>query len=187
MSAPGPDDLTDLLQAVRAGSEGAREAFYERVYRELKAMAGAQLVSERPGHTLQTTALVNEAYLRLVPGEEQWQNRAHFFGSAAHAMRRILVDHARSHRALKRGGEAERVTFADLAVVAEEPDLDLLALDKALDALAQDEPRLAEVVNLRYFGGLSIGESAAVLGISLATVKRDWAFARAWLLDRLSC
>ena len=186
MSEPDLDDLTQLLRAVQSDHDGAREKLYERVYSELKAIAGAHLVSERPGHTLQTTALVNEAYLRLVPGEEHWQNRAHFFGSAARAMRRILVDHARRHRSLKRGGEAERVSFADLAVTAEEPDLDLLALDKALDALAEDEPRLAEVVNLRYFGGLSIVETAAVLGISLATVKRDWTFARAWLLERMS-
>lgn len=186
MCEPDLDDLTQLLRSVQAGGDGAREKLYERVYRELKAIAGTHLVSERPGHTLQTTALVNEAYLRLVPGEEHWQNRAHFFGSAARAMRRILVDYARRHRSLKRGGEAKRVTFADLAIAAEEPDLDLLALDEALDALAKDEPRLAEVVNLRYFGGLNIAESAGVLGISVATVKRDWTFARAWLLDRMS-
>lgn len=180
------DDLTQLLRAVKSGSDGARNELYERVYRELKAIAGAHLVNERPDHTLQTTALVNEAYLRLVPGEGHWQNRAHFFGSAARAMRCILVDHARRHRSMKRGGEAERITFADLAIAAEEPDLDLLALDEALKALARDEPRLAEVVDLRYFGGLSIAETAATLGISLATVKRDWTFARAWLLERMS-
>ena len=129
---------------------------------------------------------MNEAYIRLVPAEENWQNRAHFFSSAARAMRCILVDYARRHRSLKRGGEAERVTFADLAIAAEEPDLDLLALDEALDALAREEPRLAEVVHLRYFGGLSLVETAATLDISLATVKRDWTFARAWLLERMS-
>ncbi|MEM7582758.1 MAG: ECF-type sigma factor [Acidobacteriota bacterium] len=186
MSQSELDDLTHLLRSVRSDSDEAREELYERVYRELKAIAGAHLLSERPDHTLQTTALVNEAYLRLAPGDEQWQNRAHFFGSAAHAMRRILVDHARRHRSLKRGGEAERVTLADLVILTEEPDLDLLALDEALDALAKQEPRLAEVVNLRYFGGLHISETAEILGISLATVKRDWAFARAWLLDRMS-
>ncbi len=186
MSEPDLDDLTQLLRSVQSNTDGAREKLYERVYRELKAIAGAHLVNERPGHTLQATALVNEAYLRLVPGEEHWQNRAHFFGSAARAMRCILVDYARRHRSLKRGGEAERVTFLDLAIRVDEPDLDLLALDEALDALAKDEPRLATVVNLRYFGGLSIGETAAMLGISLATVKRDWTFARAWLLERMS-
>ncbi len=180
------DDLTHLLRSVQSGGDDARGLLYERVYRELKAIAGSQLVGERPGHTLQTTALVNEAYLRLMPGDEHWQNRAHFFGSAARAMRRILVDHARRHQSLKRGGEAERVTIGDLAIATDEPDLDLLALDQALDALAEDEPRLAEVVNLRYFGGLSLAETAKLLGISLATVKRDWTFARAWLLERMS-
>lgn len=186
MSRPAFDDLTHLLRSVQSQDDGAREKLYERVYAELKAIAGAHLVGERRDHTLQTTALVNEAYLRLVPGEESWQNRAHFFGSAARAMRRILVDYARRHQSLKRGGEAERVTFADLAIQAEEPDLDLVALDEALQALAVDEPRLAEVVDLRYFAGLSVAETAEVLGISLATVKRDWTFARAWLLERLS-
>jgi RNA polymerase sigma factor (TIGR02999 family) len=149
-------------------------------------MAGARMARERPGHTLQATALVNEAYLRLAPGEKQWENRAHFFGAAAHAMRRILVDHARRHQASKRGGEARRVTFDDLAVAAGEPGLDLLALDQALDALAEEEPRLAEVVHLRYFAGLGITETAALLDTSPATVKRDWTFARAWLLERMS-
>ena len=185
MHEPKIHDLTPLLRSVHH-SASAREQLYERVYSELKAIAGTHLIRERPNHTLQTTALVNEAYLRLMPGEQLWQNRAHFFGSAARAMRCILVDYARRHRSLKRGGEAERVTFADLAIAAEEPDLDLLALDEALDALAKDEPRLAEVVNLRYFGGLSIVETAEILDVSLATVKRDWTFARAWLLDRLS-
>lgn len=180
------DDLTRLLQAVQSGCAESREKLYERVYRELKAIAGAHLAGERPGHTLQTTALVNEAYLRLAPNEEHWQNRAHFFGSAARAMRCILVDHARRHRSMKRGGESRRVTLADLATTASAPNLDLLALDRALGALAKEEPRLAEVVNLRYFGGLSIVETAAVLGVSNTTVKRDWTFARAWLLDRMS-
>jgi RNA polymerase sigma factor (TIGR02999 family) len=145
-----------------------------------------RLALERPGHTLQATALVNEAYLRLAPGEERWENRAHFFGSAALAMRRILVDHARRHRSSKRGGEAQRVTFEDLAVATPEPEVDLLALDKALDDLAKEEPRLAEVVQLRYFAGLGIKETAAILGTSPATGKRDWTYAWAWLLARMS-
>ena len=150
-------------------------------------MAGARLVRERSGHTLQATALVNEAFLRLAPGEQNWQNRAHFFGSAARAMRRILVDHARRHQASKRGGsEAQKVTFSDLVLVGEEPNFDLVALDEALDALAKDEPRLAEVVQLRFFAGLGIPETASLLGISPATVKRDWTYARAWLLERMS-
>lgn len=186
MNEAPEEELTRLLQAIRSGREGAREQLYERVYRELKAMAGARLVQERSGHTLQATALVNEAYLRLAPGDEQWENRAHFFGSAARAMRRILVDHARRHQASKRGGDVRQVTFADLDVAAEEPDLDLLALDQALDDLAKAEPRLAEVVNLRYFAGLGIAETAELLGTSPATVKRDWTYARAWLLERMS-
>jgi RNA polymerase sigma factor (TIGR02999 family) len=186
MREPAASDVTRLLQSVRSGRDGAREELYEQVYRKLKSIAGARLAQERHGHTLQATALVNEAYLRLAPGEEHWENRAHFFGSAARAMRRILVDHARRHRASKRGGEAHRVTFADLAIAAEEPDVDVLSLDEALEALAKDEPRLAEVVQLRYFTGLGIAETAAVLGTSPATVKRDWTFARAWLLERMS-
>jgi RNA polymerase sigma factor (TIGR02999 family) len=175
-----------MLQSVRSGRDGAQAELFELVYRELKSMAGAQMMRERAGHTLQPTALVNEAYLRLSPGGERWENRAHFFGAAARAMRRILVDHARRHQASKRGGEAVRVTFADLDVAAEEPDLDVMALDDALDALAKDEPRLAEVVHLRYFAGLGIAETARVVGTSPATVKRDWTYARAWLLARMS-
>jgi len=185
MGEPADGDITRLLQSLKSGRTGAREELYELVYGELKSMAGARMVRERAGHTLQATALVNEAYLRLVPGEEQWENRAHFFGAAACAMRRILVDHARRHKASKRGGEDERVTFEDLAVAAEEPEVDLLALDEALDALAKEESRLAEVVQLRYFAGLGITETAKVLGTSPATVKRDWTFARAWLMERM--
>lgn len=186
MSEPPANDLTRLLQSVEAGREGAREELFQRVYGELQAMAGARMRQERQGHTLQPTALVNEAYLRLASGDESWQSRAHFFGSAARAMRCILVDHARRHQSSKRGGDAHRVTFNDLDVASREPNLDLLALDAALDALAQEEPRLAEVVNLRYFAGLEISETAEILGISRATVKRDWTYARAWLLERIS-
>lgn len=186
MREPGNGDLTRLLRSLQSGQDGAREELYALVYRELKAMAGAQLAQERAGHTLQATALVNEAYLRLAPSEDGWENRAHFFGSAARAMRRILVDHARRHQASRRGGEAQRVTFADLEIASEDPDVDLLALDKALDALAEVEPRLADVVQLRFFTGLEIAETATVLGTSPATVKRDWTFARAWLLERMS-
>lgn len=186
MPQPPSNDVTLLLHSVRSGRDGAREELYEEVYRELRSMAAARLSRERQGHTLQATALVNEAYLRLAPGDQDWENRAHFFGSAARAMRRILVDHARRHQASKRGGEAQRVTFEDLAIAAPESEVDLLALDDALDALAQDEPRLAEVVHLRFFAGLGIAETAEILGTSPATVKRDWTFARAWLLERMS-
>lgn len=186
MDEPETGDITRVMDSLRSGRAGAREELYELVYRDLRAMAGAQMVRERSGHTLQVTALVSEAYLRLAPGGERWENRAHFFGAAARAMRRILVDHARRHQANKRGGDVRRVTFEDLAVAAEEPQVDVVALDEALEALAQEYPRLAEVVQLRYFAGLGVTETAGVLGTSPATVKRDWAFARAWLLDRMT-
>jgi RNA polymerase sigma factor (TIGR02999 family) len=186
MGEPAAGDVTRLLESVRSGRAGARDELYELVYRELQSMAGAQLGRERSGHTLQATALVNEAYLRLAPGEQKLENRAHFFGSAARAMRRILVDHARRHHASKRGGDVVRVTFEDLSIAAEDPDVDLLSLDEALGELAKHEPRLADVVHLRYFAGLGIAETATMLGTSPATVKRDWTFARAWLLERMS-
>lgn len=140
---------------------------------------------ERAGHTLQPTALINEAYLRLARGDQRFENRAHFFGAAAEAMRQVLIEHARRRSARKRGGEAARVTFNELNVRSEEPDIDLLALDEALEALISLDRRLGEMVRLRYFCGLTIGETAQVMGLAPATVKRDWAYARAWLHDRM--
>lgn len=177
-----PDgEVTRLLAAAADGDRRAAENLYALVYGELRQLAQSNLRRERAGHTLQPTALVNEVYLRLAPGEEQWRNRRHFFRAAGIAMRRILVDHARKRDAQKRGAGAERVTLADLEVAAPEPDTDLLRLDAALDDLAKEDTRLAELVQLRFFVGLSIEEAAATLGVSPATAKRDWAFARAWL------
>ena len=156
------------------------------VYEELRRQAQRYLRRESPGHTLQTTALVHEAYLRLVDQRTaRWQSRAQFFGVAAQLMRRILVDHARSHHAAKRGGSAIQVPLEEETAAAEERDVDLLALDEALTRLAQLDERQAKVVELRYFTGLGIEETAEALGISPATVKREWTMARAWLKREL--
>jgi RNA polymerase sigma factor (TIGR02999 family) len=178
-------EVTRLLAAARDGERQAFEQLYALVYGELRGMAEARLRRERGGHTLQPTALVNEVYLRLDPHRDSWNNRKHFFGAASHAMRSILVDHARRRLAEKRGGGLERVTFADLDVAAPETDLDLVALDEALEELERDEPRLAGVVTMRVFAGMSIEETAQALELSSATVKRDWLFARAWLAERM--
>jgi RNA polymerase sigma factor (TIGR02999 family) len=181
-----PNDVTSLLHEANLGKQDARDALISAVYQELRKIAGSLMRGERPGHTLQPTALVNEAYLRLVGGESKWENRAHFFGAAARAMRRILVEHARQRQAARRGGEAERVTFTDIQVQAEDPQMDLLSLDEALGALQEVDPRLVKVVELRYFAGCGLEETAEMLGVSAATVKRDWNYARAWLYERMS-
>lgn len=154
-------------------------------YGELRVMARSLMRNQKPGHTLQPTALVHEAYLRLAQGEATFENRAHFFGAAARAMRQVLIGHARRRSASKRAGALHRVTFHELAVHAEEPDTDLLALDEALTALAANDVRLCRVMELRYFGGLGLEEIAQLNGQSVSTVKRDWSYARAWLLDYL--
>lgn len=178
-------DVTRLLEAAGGGDRRALENLYEQVYGELRQLATSGMRRERGAHTLQPTALVNEAFLRLAPGAGVWENRRHFFGAAAQAMRRILVDHARQKQADKRGSGLERVTLADLDVSAPETDLDVLAVNEALERLAQEEPRLAEMVNLRFFAGMSIEDTARALDMSPATVKRDWAFARAWLCEQI--
>lgn len=179
-------DITELLQSIEADAGGAcDERLFEIVYDELRAMAGARLAQERSGHTLQPTALVNEAYLRLVKGEPSWKCRAHFFGAAGEAMRRILIDAARRRLAAKRGGDAGRVTLHDLAVESEEPPLDLLSLDRALETLASLDQRLVEIVRLRYFAQLSIETTALLMERSPASIKRDWAYARAWLMEHM--
>ena len=178
-------DVTRLLDAAGSGDRAALERLYLQVYDELRRLAAAGLRRERPGHTLQPTALVNEAYMRLSPGASGWENRRHFFGAAAQAMRRILVDHARQKQADKRGDGLARITLADLDVGTPETDLDVLAVNDALDRLAAEEPRLAELVNLRFFAGMSIADTAQALDMSPATVKRDWTFARAWLYDQI--
>ena len=152
----------------------------------MRRRAAAHIRRERPGHTLQPTALVHEAYLRLVDQRVAWQNRAQFFGVAAEMMRRILVDRARAHRAGKRSGQWARVTLDPALAVAAPPEVDILDLDRALTRLAEVDPRKSRIAELRFFGGLSLKETGDALGLSLATVERDWQFARAWLFNALS-
>lgn len=164
------------------GDQGAREALIPLVYDELRRLARRYLRRERPDHTLQSAALVNEAYLRLIRQDRpQWQNRAHFFGVAAQLMRHILVDHARNRAAAKRGAGAPRLTLDPDVALPRTRDVDLVALDDALNQLAALDPQQSRLVELRFFGGLSIEETSVVLSVSPATVKREWATARAWL------
>lgn len=178
-------DVTELLKAVRDGEPEASARLMEAVHAVLWQMAERWMSAERSGHTLQPTALVSEAYLRLLPTEGSFEDRAHFFGAAAKAMERVLLDHARRKRAQKRGGALARVTLTDLEVEAAGDDLDLFEVHEALMALEEESPVLAAVVRDRYFLGLSLDQMAEIHGISLATVKRRWAFARAWLYERL--
>jgi RNA polymerase sigma factor (TIGR02999 family) len=185
-TAGAPSDVTTLLRAWSAGDRDALDEMLPAVYAELHRLARAHLRGERTDHTLQATALVNEAYLRLVDQTRvQWQNRAHFFGTAAQLMRRILVDHTRGRRAAKRGGEAVRVELDEALAIAEARDIDLVALEEALERLEALDPRQASLVVQRFFGGLTIEEAAESLGISLATAKRDWATAKLWLRREL--
>ncbi|QDU19398.1 ECF-type sigma factor [Urbifossiella limnaea] len=178
--------VTRLLDAAAGGDPAAAADLLPLVYDELRRLAAARLAHESPGQTLQATALVHEAYLRLVGAADPgWTGRGHFFAAAAEAMRRILVDAARAKRAAKRGGACVRVTLADAAVAAELPPDDLLDLDAALDALAAEDAEKAALVRLRFFAGLPEAEAAACLGLSRATASRHWAYARAWLHDRL--
>jgi RNA polymerase sigma factor (TIGR02999 family) len=179
--------VTDLLQAWGGGDTAALDRLIPIVYEELRRQAERLLRTESPGHTLQTTALVHEAYLRLVDQHQaHWQNRSQFFGVAAQLMRRILVDHARARGAAKRGGSAVQVKLDETAIATSGSDVDLLALDYALTKLSQLDPLQARVVELRYFTGLGIEETAEALRVSPATVKREWAMARAWLKRELS-
>lgn len=178
-------EVTRLLDAAGGGDKGALSRLYQVVYDELRLLAQSSMRAERSGHTLQPTALVHEAYLRLNPGSGEWQNRRHFFGAAAQAMRRILVDHARRKHADKRGAGLDRVTLSDLDISAPSEDLDVLAVNDALDRLAAEDARLAEVVSLRFFANMSIEDTARALELSPATVKRDWTFARAWLCEHI--
>jgi RNA polymerase sigma factor (TIGR02999 family) len=182
-------DLTRLLDAAAGGDPKAAAELLPLVYDELRKLAARRLGQEKPGQTLQATALVHEAYLRLVgdrPGQP-WNGRGHFFGAAAEAMRRILVDQARRKRRPKHGGGRERIDFDEVALPADDHRAaDLLALDEALTAFAREEPAKAELVKLRYFAGLTLEEAAACLGISPATATRHWAVARAWLFAALS-
>ena len=178
--SPPPDVTQMLIEWNDSGNAPAR--LMPLVYDELRRLARAYLRRERPDHTLQPTALVHEAYLRLVDQSRiKWQNRAHFFGIAAQMMRRILIDHARAHASEKRGGSRQRLSLDEAAILPEERAADLIALDDALKQLALTDPRKSQVVELRFFGGLSVNETAEVLKIHPATVDRDWIVAKAWL------
>jgi len=178
--------VTGLLRAWSDGDEGALEQLLPLVEAELRRLARANMARERRDHTLQTTALVNEAFVRLVDARGlRWQDRAHFLGVSARLMRRVLVDHARARGFRKRGGGAQRVTLVEDLAVSPGPDLDLLALDRALERLAKVDERKSRVIELRFFGGLNVEETAEVLHVSNDTVKRDWRLARLWLLREL--
>lgn len=184
---PQPHEVTRLLLRWGGGDRQAFDALAPLVYDELRKMAGRYLRRERADHTLQSTALVHEAYLRLVDQNHvQWQNRAQFFGLAAELIRRILVDHARARQAAKRGGAVVRLTLDEALDAAIPRNLDLVRLDDALKALAEFDPQQARAVELRFFGGLTIEETAEVLGVSTATVKREWTIAKAWLRRELT-
>jgi RNA polymerase sigma factor (TIGR02999 family) len=181
------EEVNRLLRDWGGGDQQALERLMPLIYNELRQMAHRCLYRERPGHTLQTTALVHEAYLKLIDQRDaRWQNRAHFFAIASQAMRRILVDSARRHTAVKRGGPAENLSLDEAANVSVEPDPILLPLDEALSRLAELDGQQSRIVELRYFGGLTIEETAEVLGLSKDTVKNEWAMARAWLREALS-
>ena len=182
-----PDDVTQLLESWSNGDQVALEKLMPLVYDELHRLAQRYLRQERSDHTLQSTALVHEAYLRMVDQKNvRWQNRAHFFGVAAQSIRHILVDHARSHRAAKRGSGAAKLSLDEAIGVPEKREVDLLALDESLERLSSLDPQQGQIVEMRFFGGLSIEETAEALRISPATVKRDWVMAKAWLYQNLS-
>jgi len=179
---PSPQQLTELLVAWGDGDRAALDKLMPLVYEELRRLAHKYMGRERAGNTLQTSALVHEAYLRLIDQREvHWQNRAHFFGIAAQMMRRILVDYARSRNNQKRGGGAPRIALDEAVIVSEERAADVVALDDALKSLAKIDERKSQIVELRFFGGLSIEETAEVLKVSPGTVMRDWTLAKAWL------
>jgi RNA polymerase sigma factor (TIGR02999 family) len=186
MEPASKQDVTQLLRAWSEGDKAALDRLYELVYDELHRLAHRYMSRENPGHTMQTTALVNEAYLRLANVEDlKWQDRAHFFAVSANVMRRILIDGARARRAERRGGDELPIALDDAPEIAQKSDPDLIALDDALHELAKVNERQSKVVELRYFGGLSVEEAAEVLKVSPDTVMRDWRFAKAWLKREL--
>jgi len=176
---------TRLLKALHAGDPAAAQKLLPLVYAELHRVANAYMRRERPDHTLQPTALINEAYLRLIQEDVDWNSREHFVGFAAHVMRRVLVDYARARNAEQRGGKMERVELQDQFAISADKLEQVSLIDEALDRLAKTNPRQARVVELRYFGGLSIEQIGATLGIAPRSVKRDWALARIWLFEEL--
>jgi RNA polymerase sigma factor (TIGR02999 family) len=185
--SPSPSNVTQMLQDWSNGDQEVLDKLVPVVYEELRHQAARYLRRERPGHTLQTTALIHEAYIRLIDQKSvRWQNRAHFFAIAAQLMRRILVDHARSHHAAKRGGSDIKLPLEEAMIVSEGREVDLVALDEALEKLAAIDPQQSRVVELKFFSGLSVEETAQVLGISARTVKRDWNVAKAWLRREIS-
>ena len=187
MTQPAPHEVTQLLIDWSNGDTAALDKLVPLIHEELRRLAHHYMSRERPGHTLQTTALVDEAYLRLVNRKDvQWQNRAHFFAIAANLMRNILVDHARSHAYAKRGGGALKIELDEAMIVSQERAAEVVALDEALKELATFDEAQSRIVELRFFGGLTVEETAEAMGISPTTVKREWRTARAWLYDRLS-
>jgi len=186
MAKPVSKNVTQLLHAWGKGDEAARDELIPLVYDTLRRIARHQLRGERAGHTLETTALINEAYLKLVEQSVSWQSRAHFFGIAARLMRQLLVDYARARQRLKRGGDMQQISLTDAAGIAEDKAVDVLALDDALQILTEVDPQSSRIVELRFFGGLTIEETAQVMGISTPTVERGWRAARAWLQTELS-
>jgi RNA polymerase sigma factor (TIGR02999 family) len=182
-----PNQVTELLQGWRGGDSKALDELLPLVYKELRRLAHFQLRNERVGHTLQSSALVHEAYLRLVGANPpRWESRTHFFAIAAQLMRQILVDYARQHRAAKRGGSVCKVSLQDAMVMSRQTDVDVIALDEALQALTRIDERQSRVVELRFFAGLSLEEISEALNVGSATVQRDWTAARAWLYREMS-
>jgi RNA polymerase sigma factor (TIGR02999 family) len=181
-------DVTRIIEEIQLGDASGTERLLDQVYRELRRLAADMLARERSGQTLQATALVHEAYLRLVGSESsaQWNGRGHFFAAAAEAMRRILIENARRKQRLRHGGGQGRIDLDSQCVVSEEPAVDILALDQALEKLGASDPEKAQVVKLRFFAGLTMPEVAAALGVSLATAERHWTFARSWLYAELA-
>jgi RNA polymerase sigma factor (TIGR02999 family) len=179
-------DITQILQAVARGEGHASEELFPLIYDELRHLAASHMAQERPGHTLQATAIVHEAWLRLVSdGDRTWQNRAHFFGAAAEAMRRILIENARRKSALKRGGGLLRVDIEGLDIAAATPDDKILMLNEALENLQAEDPEKARIVVMKFFGGMTNQELAEHLGVTERTVERQWAFARAWIFQNI--
>ncbi len=188
MSERTPSEITQMLIELTGGNKDVVNQILPHIYDELRRLAGSYLRRERSDHTLQPTALVHEAYMKLIDQKKvRWQNRAHFFGIAAQVMRRILMDHARKHSAGKRGGEAEKLPLEEeILIVSTDRSADLIALDDALQGLAELDPQKAKLVELRYFGGLSIEETAEVMGVSVPTINRQWRLAKAWLHSQVS-
>jgi RNA polymerase sigma factor (TIGR02999 family) len=179
-------EVTQLLNELKGRRQEAAARLFDLLYGELRRLARRHLMNERPEHTLQATALVHEAYLRLVEGQEDWRNRAHFFAIASSAMRRILVDHARAKHAAKRPGSQQRANLDEVPLLSSEQPDEVIAIDRALSRLSEIDARQGRIVELRYFGGLTAEEAAEALGVSTATVQRDWAIAKAWLHGELA-